>query len=266
MTRRKCFLVAPLPKAAWEAVLLTLIPLAASVERNVAPGVRPLFIFRKGVPQGAVNALKILSSTAPVKLDDIMCFDTLLMTATYSRMNDREHRSAAALEGDVAPLRRRKPVGEFQAGMIALSENLWDAIEYRIRERFPDCTIVRVGASDSVSSVAAAVAPAALLVGDHITSLIHMVWLNGGRVLDLSADEYACNAWAEAFAAKIEVPYQKIVGVKSCVCANWSCYPARAQAPAVLEYDVILAEIGKALSAIRRTEAKEEKVEESPTP
>jgi hypothetical protein len=48
MTHRACFLVAPVDTTLWKMMLLMLIPLAISVERNVAADADPpLFIFRK---------------------------------------------------------------------------------------------------------------------------------------------------------------------------------------------------------------------------
>jgi hypothetical protein len=241
--------VAPIPRQGWEIVLLTLIPLAHSVERNIASGEQPLFIFRKGVPENAIKNLKVLSSSEPVKLDDIMCFDTLLMTATYSKLNNRENKIKFALESDIEPLRKRIKSAAVDEKKIAISENLWDALEFRIKERFTECQLVRIPAGDAVADIAVEVASARLLIGDHIASLIHMVWMTGGTVIDLSPDEIACNDWAQKFAQKVGLEYRKIETKRQCSCNDWKCYPPKPTAPGILEYDEIIAEMEKVLAA-----------------
>jgi hypothetical protein len=55
----------------------------------------------------APAVMMVLSSTALVKLDGIMDFDTLVMTSTSSHLGDRENRVKEALKLDIAPLGRR---------------------------------------------------------------------------------------------------------------------------------------------------------------
>jgi hypothetical protein len=252
MTLRTCFLVAPLDKTLWKMVLLTLIPLAISVEGNAKlPADPPLFIFRKEVPPAAPAVLRLFSFSKPVKLDDIMCFDTLLMTSTFSKLNDKESRIRRALELDLGPLRRRVPGFDAIPGRVILAENLWDMLEFHIKDRFPQIELIRLNATDNFTATIAAVGSAAVLIGDHISSLVHMLWLNanGTTVFDLTHQDYACNPWAQNMAQRIAIGYRSFTGNKSnCRCANFGCYLTRPAAPTVPGLEPILQELGKVLN------------------
>jgi hypothetical protein len=168
------------------------------------------------------------------------------MTGTYSRMKNREKRIQSALEGDIGPLRKRIVSGVIDQGNIALSENLWEVLEFQMKERFPEFNIVKVGINDAVADIAEMVGSTGLLTGDQIGSLVLMVWMVRERkVLDLRADEFACNSWAEKLARKVGVEYTKIPAKKSCTCGDWRCYPGTPIPPGVLEYDEIFMEMKK---------------------
>jgi hypothetical protein len=254
MTHRTCYLVAPLEKSTWKMILLTMIPLAVSVARNSGEKDKPLFIFRKVIPDHAAENLKLLSPDLPVKLADIMCFDTLLMTTTYSRLHDRDDRIKRALDLDLRPLRQKLPASPTDPKTIVLCENLWDALEFRLKEAFPDRNIVKLASDDTMMQAIAKVRAAAVFIGDHISSLIHMLWLNeGALVIDLTPGEYSCFDWAEALAQKISMRY---VGMLhgDCKCHDFMCYSRTPLPLSVVDYDAIFKEIEQ--SAVAPAQAK----------
>jgi hypothetical protein len=209
-TRRTCFLVAQLEQSVWKMILLTMVPLAISVDAHtIGDKDPPLFIFRKRIPPESHAALRILSLSPPVKLDDIMCFDTLLMTRTYSRLDDRENRLRQALQLDIGPLRRRLEKVTVKRNRVVLCENLWDALEVKLKDKFPELDTVRLNGNEPVQNVMEMVGSARMLIGDHIMSLIHMLRMDrqGGCVVDVTPPHLACNLWAKQFADKVGVKY-----------------------------------------------------------
>lgn len=255
-TQRVCFLVAPLEKVTWKMMVLTMIPLAVSVERNSVATKKnrdPLFIFRKQIPAGAPDALKLLSPSAPVTLDDIMCFDTLLMTATYSTMTIE--RLENSLKMGVRALRKLVLVDKNESSSseptIAIAENLWDVLEGPIKERLPNIRCERVGTGEEhVDKLRETVGRSSILIGDHISSLIHMAWLNeSATVLDVTPQEYACNPWAEDMAKDIGLSYRSMFKGSNCMCANFECYPMKGQEPMASDYDIVVDEVVKIMSS-----------------
>jgi hypothetical protein len=152
-----------------------------------------------------VLALRLLSASKPVKLDNIMCFDTLLMTATFSKLDNREVRMRHTLGLDLASLRRRIPRMPVAQWRVVLSENLWNRLEFQIKNQLPQVELVRLNATDD---------NLAGHIGDHISSIIHILWLNANEttVFGLTHQDYACNRWAPNMAQRIGVGYRAFTG------------------------------------------------------
>jgi hypothetical protein len=207
-------------------ILLTMVPLAISVSQNTVNDTQaPYFIFRGNVPDDAANALRIFSPEPPRKLSDIMCFDKLVMTATYQAMRLRLARS---LELDIAPLRRILPrLLRINRRKIVIAENLWGILEGPINESFPSLELVKIPANLGIQRAVQMLAGAFILVGDHITSLIHIIWMASGRatVIDVSPKEFACNPWARNMAEKADISYVRIFDEGKCRCPTFGCYP-----------------------------------------
>jgi hypothetical protein len=241
VTRRTCYLVAPLESTTWKLILLTILPLSVSVERNTPVNTRPLFIFRKRVPPAALPLLKLLSPDPPVVLEDIMCFETLLVTNTYSRMSETEDRIQKSLNLDIRPLRKRLPAIVPDPKTVVLSESLWHVLKPKISQRFPDVNVVKLSPGGSLNEVINTVRKASVLIGDHITSLIHLLWMNQySVVLDLTPADFACNTWAENLSAKSLIQYKSVFQEKECKCPDFSCYPKFPKVPGNYTWDSVL--------------------------
>jgi hypothetical protein len=92
-------------------------------------------------------------------------------------------------------------------------------------------------------------ASSSILIGNHISNLIHMVWLaaNITAVIDLSSVQVSCNSWARQMAAKLDVQYFRGSFQEDCECANWTCYP---QGPEIRDAE-IAAESKKAIDLLK---------------
>jgi hypothetical protein len=222
---RTFFLVAPFAPLTWQMILLTMIPLAISVDRNlVNESEPPYFIFRKRAPDDAASALRFFSTEPPRKLLDIMCFDRLIVTPTYRTMRNR---LASSLDLDIAPLRRRLPrILRVNGRKVVVADNLWDLLERPIKGRFRAAELVRLPANLGIDRASQMLMGASILVGDHITSLIHMIWMAAGKgnVIDVSPKEFACNPWARNMADKANLSYVRVFDGEKCRCATFGCY------------------------------------------
>jgi hypothetical protein len=122
---------------------------------------------------------------------------------------------------------------------------LWDALEFRLREAFPDRNIVKLGTDDTMTQAISKVRAAPVFIGDHISSLIHMLWLSeGALVIDLTPAEYSCLDWAERLAHNLSMRYVGILHGE-CKCHDFSCYPKAPLALSSADYDAIFREIEK---------------------
>jgi hypothetical protein len=147
-----------------------------------------------------------------------MDFDTLVMTSTSSHLGDRETRVKEALKLDVTPLGRRLKGADVQRNNIVLSENFWDPLELKLKDKFSDLDVVRLNANEPVQIVMEMVASARLLVGDYTTILIHMLLDEQGRRLRRLRDppDLACNTLARKFTGKVGVKYVKVNKAENC--------------------------------------------------
>ena len=247
--KKTCFLVAPIDKKPWKTILLTLIPLSISVAKNAPNSNDALFIFRKSVPDNAASVLKFLSPNQPVKLDDIMCFPTLLMTATYSGLDDSKNRINEMLNQDLQPLRQKMKRSATIPKKIVIAENLYEHLKDKIGQSIPEATVVNLPTEEAVNSAASIVSSANVFIGSHISSLIHTIWMNSeeSTVIDVTNKDCACNKWARNLATKVGVNYVSLNEADSCECDNFYCYMTKSSDPVDLNVDRIIEEIKKAL-------------------
>lgn len=249
MTHRECFLVAPLEKIAWKMTLGTLIPLAASVDKHAkSEKTKPLFVFRKQIPENAA-ALNVLGPCDTVKLQDIMCFDMLVMTSTYSSLTPE--RIESALRAGAQSLQKLgKSENSQELTSIVIADNLWDAVEYQIKERLPHVRRERLDVGEeNIERVREKVRRAKVLIGDHISSLINMVWLSkGATVIDATPEEYACNPWAANMAKELGIGYKAMFAKPECVCGTFSCYPMKTEPGRSRDFDAVVEEAVKIVS------------------
>jgi hypothetical protein len=222
-------------------ILLTVIPLSVSVALNSPRDGRPLFVFRDAVPANAAENLALLSPEPPVALEDVMCFDSLLVTSTFSQFVDTEDLLSRSIHLDARPLRRRLPTVATDQNIIVVSENLWGVLGTPIREKFPDANLVKLATEETMTKAIRKVGPASVFIGDHIASLVHVLWMNGGAVvIDATPGEFVCTEWGETLAHRATLRYAAVFS-GNCTCRKLDCYPSAPIPPsgnfsAVLEY------------------------------
>ena len=238
ITKGMSFLVAPFPDTLWETVALTVIPLKAAVSSSQGEGER-VAVMRNQVPPSAGDVMNYVGIQKTVLLDDIMCFDTLVVTETYSRTtaDNLQHALAAASRG----LRQQ---AEARGGRkIVIADNLWDQFHGRLSNQVKRISCVRLTGDQSFAEIRRDVSEARLLVGNHISSLIYMMFLHpGASVLDLTPKKYACNTWARTMAEKLNLKFVSMFGNRKCECPNFSCYDMNRFSSDGEDYNVIMEE------------------------
>lgn len=248
--KKTCYLVAPTDKKPWKLILLTLIPLAISVSKNSPNPNDALFIFRNNVPENAQSALRFLSPNPPVVLDPIMCFPTLLMTATHEKFDKKKKRINEMLDLDLQPLRSKIKRSPILSGKICLAQNLAGVLENAISTAFPDYPLYILKTEETPENAADLVSSSHIFIGDHITSLIHIIWMNpSSHVIDATNKDYACNKWAEKLAHKLGVNYKAIHDDDQCQCQDFDCYLTKVSAATQVDVDKVLDAIRSVIPA-----------------
>ncbi|OHT00390.1 hypothetical protein TRFO_32987 [Tritrichomonas foetus] len=245
MQQKTCFLVAPIDKKNWKAILLTLIPLSISVSKNEPNANNALFIFRKEVQPEAKNVLNFLSPNEPVKLDNIMCFPTLLMTSTYSKMDANFERINEMLNLDLDPIREKMPKSVMISRKIIICESLFDLLEEELKKKF-DCAVYKLSNDMSIQDAAKMVSSANIFIADHIANMIYTIWMSSGQstLIDATSKDYSCNPWAKKLTQKIGVGYVSINGQEKCQCDNFKCYMTKEPSQAMdVDVNKIISEV-----------------------
>jgi hypothetical protein len=248
LTPRTSYLVAPGAGLPWQTILFGLLPLSDSVERHSKPRENPYFVIPNEVLPSLVPLLRLLSPDAPVKLADIMCFETLVITKTHSfRSPDKVNES---LDIDVGPIRKKLPVVPTAVQTIVLAENLWNVLNANISKTFPGLKIVRLSGGDQPMEAMKKVRGAFVMIGDHITSLVHMIWMNPYTiVIDLSPPAYACNDWVATLANKCHLQHKSVFREEGrCKCATFDCYPDLPGDQSGIDREAVISLLRRALS------------------
>ncbi|KAH0786014.1 hypothetical protein GPJ56_010071 [Histomonas meleagridis] len=222
------FLVANPSRAAWEQILFTFIPLAKSYSFNNIPPKDANTVFRQSVSD---DVLELITDESPIKLDDIMCFSSLVVTSTRSQITEPKQliNALKTLSEDI------KLIPKFDKNYkkkIVISENIYSILYETLQEKFPDVIISQIESVDSVEKIRDEISDAKVLIGDHISSLLHMIWMKpvNSSVIDVSHPDLLCNKWFEEFANNISINYFKN-GNEKCRCGEFTCYPKVPQEP-----------------------------------
>ena len=236
ITKGVSFLVAPFQDTLWATVALTVIPLSVAVSNTQGDGER-VAVMRGQVSASASDVMKYVGLQKAVWLDDIMCFDTLVVTEMYSTATADNIQHALA----TAELQQQ---GDTRVGRkIVIADNLWDHFHGKLANQMKRTTCVRLGSHQGFAEIHRDVSEARLLIGNHISSLIYMMFLHpGASVLDLTPKKYACNVWARTMAERLNLTYVSMYGNRMCECPNFSCYDMNGFSSDGENYNVIMEE------------------------
>ena len=186
-------------------------------------------IFREKVPNQASSLYHYFTDIPPMKLDDIMCFEKLIITSTFSDSPLRIKRMERILNQNVSALRSKLPNILVKNKLILISNNLISIIS-DLQKEFPQCEIQSFPQNAAFNTIFEKIASAKVVIGDHISSLIHFLVMSPKTtVIDMSPESYSCFNWSKNFQAKINsVSYLKLNNNENCQCENITCYPINA--------------------------------------
>lgn len=214
----------PIP---WKAILFNLQPIARSIEstENLTNPKRIYFFFRELPPKGSGEIIKRLSSFPGSKMKDIACFKTLAFPSMRNGVTDSES-IEAALQSNFSALRTYFTKGAPPLHKIIIASSV-SHLEPIVREMFPNWTVVTLSSRTELTRAVDAVSSSSILIGNHLSNLIHMIWMapNRSSVIDLSPDTVSCNRWAEQLATRHNISYHGLPRGETCACKNFDCYP-----------------------------------------
>jgi hypothetical protein len=256
-TNETAFLLPPLEPVPWKALLFNLVPLANLIDAHAGALRRVLFFFRETPPKATVELLRRFPAPAAAKMKETGCFRTLVLARWAPSAAWQTHETtAAALAADFGPVRSLFPKAAPGSGMrIALAEAL-SHLQEAVRAAAPGCAVVLLPARADPARAADAVVAAAVLIGNHISNLVHMAWLSPGRavVIDASPAEVACNDWVQQAARRNNLSYFPIAGPGECACPVFECYPAVAAEGAVVDVAALQESVQRAVAFVRALE------------
>jgi len=244
------FFLTPYSTDIWNSILFWLNPIANSI-KNHYESTNPLhFIFRSAVPKDAPKLLEPFTKNAPGLLKDIMCFKKLIITSTDFNVPISDHsRITQALNASFEHLKsvyvRQSPV----LPNIALPDTL-SSLKEVIEQSIPNASVVLFNHRMAIKEIADIVGHSSILIGNHISNLIHMIWMksNESMVIDLSSKEYSCNPWASLLSNKMGISYTSHNNNK-CSCSGFSCYPAFPR-PLDIDHTIIVDAIKKVYPSV----------------
>lgn len=227
-TNETAFIVSAFDPVPWKTILFNLQPIAQSLEdtENLTNPKRSLFFFRDFPPKGSGEIIKRLSATPGSKMKDIACFKTLVFPAMRNGVSDTAS-IETALASNFSALRKHFTKGGLPQHKIVIASSV-SHIEPIVKEMYPNWTVLVLSSRTELTRAVDAVSTSTVLIGNHISNLIHMIWMSPGRssVIDLSPDTISCNRWAEAVAKRANISYHSLSAApESCACSNFDCYP-----------------------------------------
>lgn len=219
----------------WKQILFTLAPLAELMKE--VPGRVNLYYFTKPLKTG-LDSLKTFVNSQPKHFEGDMCFSDLMWLSTHENPSLNDHAQMDfALSNDFSLLRERIVKSESARKRIVLAPSL-HTLENVTKEICPDCDVIVAYIKTDINQYANLISTANVFVGDHLTNLIHMIWLepDNSTVIDLSPPNLSCNPWAASLAKRSGLNYIQLnsPSPSECSCSTFECYPAF---PSALELD-----------------------------
>lgn len=225
MTNGNSFLVAPFSDDIAHMILFSLGPLARSVKRNSENPA--LVVIRKREQPGYNPIFQKFSGKPSVKLADIMCFQTLLMTSTFSNVGSSYNLYDQELELDFKPVRERFTSVPITKNKIALTSDLHVHLE-AVKNACKECEVIEYNMTN-LFEVVEKVQDANILIGNHLGNLAASVFLApNATVINASPQEFICNEKIKKFITNMGLSYIPITeNTDGCSCKEFRCYPPK---------------------------------------
>ena len=225
LTHEISYLIAPFYEEHWKNILFNLLPLTLSIEEQKGSFYNnSLFIFRKEPNINSFKTLSYFSQHKPIKLHDIMCFSTLLLTKTKSNIQMNNNLIENSLNLNMNFLRNQIKRNFTIKKRIVIDENLFDELDEKIKNKFE---LIPIKQSLDLIDIIQLVSSAEILIGNHINNLIHLIWLNENSIIiDATPKDYSCNNWINNLSKKFNLNLIKLFNNTNCNCNNFNCLPS----------------------------------------
>ena len=221
-TTENAYFITSMPSESWKAAVFWAAPIANSVENH--PGDKTLFVMNGEPPPQIIKPLRRITKTVPVNKSEIMCFNDFHLTRSMSEVDINKDEDMNNVVHNYTALRKYF-VNEGETKGIVIGDELGN---YRseIMQAFPNQTVVvlRKG-SNSLMDSSEKCGNAAVLIGTHISSLAHSIWMPpNSTVIDASPAKIQCNPWVSNLAKDNNLSYIPL-NKGRCECSTFSCYP-----------------------------------------
>lgn len=227
-TNETAFLIPPFDPVAWKSILFNLQPIAQSIEYHQADNRKALFYFRELPMKGSADIVRRFSAVPATKLKDIHCFKKFVVPSSRSQVSSAAHADIVeALRANFTALRNIFVKRVSPQNKIVIASSIAN-IESEIKEWAKGWTVSVLSSHWELTKAADTIATAGILVGNHLSNLIHMVWLAPRKtvVIDASPRHVSCNRWAEELAVRNNITYFEVSQhLKECQCPTFDCYP-----------------------------------------
>jgi hypothetical protein len=228
-TNETSFIIPPFDPIAWKSILFNLMPIANAIKANADGEFRKFnFFFKDLPPKGSTEIIKRFSVQNPSKLKPSACYKKLIVPDSRSRVPpDSSADIKRALISNFTSLRNTFPKNAVPQNKIVLADSI-SYLQSFFTETFPNWPVAILGSHYDVGKAADLVVTGNVLVGNHISNLVHMIWMKPNRsaLIDLTPRNYACNRWVERFAVRNEIAYFDLDEDRSeCRCMDFDCYP-----------------------------------------
>lgn len=172
--------------AHWRQILLSLGPLSRVAKANRA--IMNKLLMWGFSPKGCATPLKPLFANPPSKIKNGTCYGKMIfpMIDPIFEIKDN-NRMQSVLKHNLSGLRSAY-IKEQPNGTIVAIANELKFLNPIIMEVCPNCTIEEIYPLVGLMSTARKVGLSRILIGNHLTNLIHMVWMepNISVVLDIT--------------------------------------------------------------------------------
>lgn len=238
----------------WKIILFNLMPIENILEGKDLTDSKIQFMTMNNLSKSNQEYLKKYTSLNSIQIPPKACYKNLLIPETVN--GDITHQDVLkALNFNFSSLKTRFFKGDIKKDSIVLA-NCLSNLEGMIKEQCPNCEVNILSPRIDLTKAAQIVGSSRMLIGNHISSLIYMIWMQqNSMVLDLSPKHVSCNKWAKELSTKIDIQYISLNNQDDkCLCDNFNCYPKGPGSNPEIEIELFVEQLKNALKSLNITQ------------
>ena len=235
------FLISQFHKKPWKQLFFNVNPISFELNKRLfAYPDKAQFVFREEPDISAEPILSLFSSRNSTKIEDIHCFSELVMTETDSDVNISQDATLLyQITKDFSFTRSRFERKPTISRRILVQDKYYDPLISRLDIK--DCEIISFSPDMDLINSSLLVSSAKILIGDHISVLCHLLWMNADSiVIDITSHKYSCNRWIDIFSKNSPAKIFSINNMTTCACPTFQCYPEESEIQFGVDFDKVI--------------------------